>query len=74
MPVTDITTDAENLTMTVTADFAASVERLWSAFTTLGANTSAVARKNLNLIAIVVAVVLYVGFMIMPLAVLFRVI
>jgi hypothetical protein len=33
-----------------------------------------VARKNLNLIAIVVAVVLYVGFMIMPLAVLFRVI
>jgi succinate dehydrogenase / fumarate reductase cytochrome b subunit len=47
---------------------------VWSAFTTLGANTSAVARKNLNLIAIVVAVVLYVGFMIMPLAVLFRVI
>ena len=34
MPVTDITTDAENLTMTVTADFAASVERLWNAFTT----------------------------------------
>ena len=34
MPVTDITTDAENLTMTVTADFAAPVERLWNAFTT----------------------------------------
>lgn len=47
---------------------------VWSAFTTLGANTSALARKNLNLLAIVVAVVLYVGFMIMPLAVLFRVI
>ena len=47
---------------------------VWSAFTTLGANTSAQARKNLNLLAIVVAVVLYVGFMIMPLAVLFRVI
>lgn len=33
MPVTDITTDAEHLTMTVTADFAAPVDRLWSAFT-----------------------------------------
>lgn len=34
MPVTDITTDADNLTITVTADFAAPVERLWNAFTT----------------------------------------
>lgn len=34
MPVTDITTDTDNLTMTVTADFAAPVERLWNAFTT----------------------------------------
>jgi len=33
MPVTDITTDSENLTMTLTADFAAPVSRLWSAFT-----------------------------------------
>lgn len=33
MPVTDISTDAENLTMTLTADFAAPVSRLWSAFT-----------------------------------------
>lgn len=33
MPVTDISTDAENLTMTLTADFAAPVERLWRAFT-----------------------------------------
>lgn len=33
MPVTDISTDAENLTMTLTADFAAPVARLWAAFT-----------------------------------------
>jgi uncharacterized protein YndB with AHSA1/START domain len=33
MPVTDITTDAENLTMTLTADFAAPVDRLWRAHT-----------------------------------------
>lgn len=33
MPVTDISTDAENLTMTLTADFAAPVERLWRAHT-----------------------------------------
>lgn len=33
MPVTDITTDAENLTMTLVADASASVDRLWKAFT-----------------------------------------
>lgn len=33
MPVTDVTTDAENLTMTLTADFAAPVERVFDAFT-----------------------------------------
>jgi uncharacterized protein YndB with AHSA1/START domain len=33
MPVTDVTTDPETLTMTLTADFAAPVERLWSVFT-----------------------------------------
>ncbi len=33
MPVTDITTDAENVTMTLTADFAAPVDRLWRAHT-----------------------------------------
>lgn len=33
MPVTDITTDPENLTMTLTADVDAPVERLWRAFT-----------------------------------------
>ncbi|WP_243228859.1 SRPBCC family protein [Microbacterium sp. CIAB417] len=32
MPVTDVITDAENLTMTVIADFAAPVERLWAAY------------------------------------------
>ncbi|WP_282836778.1 SRPBCC family protein [Microbacterium flavum] len=33
MPVTDITTDPENLTMTLVADAATPVERLWRAFT-----------------------------------------
>lgn len=32
MPVTDVTTDHENLTMTVTADFAAPIERVWAAY------------------------------------------
>ncbi|MGL3149037.1 SRPBCC family protein [Microbacterium sp. A82] len=32
MPVTDVTTDAENLTMTVVADLAAPVERVWAAY------------------------------------------
>lgn len=36
MPVTDITTDSENLTMTLVADTAASVERLWHAYTDAG--------------------------------------
>lgn len=46
----------------------------WSAFTTLGGNTSAKAASVLNGLAWIVAVVLYAGFMIMPLAVLFGVI
>lgn len=33
MPVTDVTTDPEALTMTLVADFAAPVERVWAAFT-----------------------------------------
>ena len=33
MPVTDITTNPQTLTMTLTADFAAPVARVWSAFT-----------------------------------------
>jgi len=32
MPVTDVITDAENLTMTVVADLAAPVERVWDAY------------------------------------------
>ncbi|MFC8681857.1 SRPBCC domain-containing protein [Microbacterium ureisolvens] len=36
MPVTDVTTDAEALTMTLEAEFAAPVERLWQAFTDPG--------------------------------------
>ncbi len=33
MPVTDVTTDPEALTMTLTAEFPAPVERVWEAFT-----------------------------------------
>ena len=43
----------------------------WSAFATLGANTSAQARAILNGCAWAVAILLYIGFMIMPVAVLF---
>lgn len=43
----------------------------WSAFATLGLNLSAKSRGILNGLAYFVAVVLYVGFMVMPLAVLF---
>jgi uncharacterized protein YndB with AHSA1/START domain len=32
MPVTDVNTDAENLTMTVVADLAAPIERVWDAY------------------------------------------
>ena len=42
----------------------------WSAFATLGANTSAKARAVLNGCAWAVALPLYIGFMIMPVAVL----
>ncbi|MGB4892444.1 MAG: succinate dehydrogenase cytochrome b subunit [Propionicimonas sp.] len=43
---------------------------VWSALTTLGANTSPKARAVLNGCAWVVAILLYIGFMIMPVAVL----
>ena len=33
MPVTNVTKDPENLTLTVVADFAASVQRVWDAYT-----------------------------------------
>ena len=42
----------------------------WSAFATLGANTSAKARAVLNGCAWAVALLLFIGFMIMPVAVL----
>ncbi|MDV3126405.1 SRPBCC domain-containing protein [Mycobacterium sp. 21AC1] len=32
MPVTDVTQDAENLTLTITAEFAAPVERVWAVY------------------------------------------
>lgn len=43
---------------------------VWSALATLGANTSAKARGTLNGLAWIIAVLLFVGFMVMPLAVL----
>ena len=47
---------------------------IWSALTTLGANTSPTARRVLNLVAYVVAIVLFVGFMTPPLAIFFGII
>jgi succinate dehydrogenase / fumarate reductase, cytochrome b subunit len=44
---------------------------MWSAMATLGANTSAKARVVLNGCAWAIALLLYIGFMIMPVAVLF---
>jgi len=46
----------------------------FSAFNTLGGNTSPNARKVLNVLGIIVAVALFVGFMSMPLAILIGVI
>lgn len=46
----------------------------WSAFATLGGNMSGKSFRILNILALIVAVVLFVGFMVMPLAVLFGVI
>ena len=43
----------------------------WSALTTLGANTSSLARQRLNVLAYAVAGVLTVGFLLPPFAVLF---
>jgi len=48
--------------------------RFFSAFNTLGGNTSPNARKVLNVLGIIVAVALFVGFMSMPLAILIGVI
>lgn len=43
---------------------------VWSGLTTLGANTSATARRRLNLLAVTVAAVITVGFMLPPFAIL----
>lgn len=43
----------------------------WSAFATLGANTSVRRRRHLNVAAVVVAVVITAGFLIVPYSVLF---
>jgi succinate dehydrogenase / fumarate reductase cytochrome b subunit len=44
---------------------------IWSALTTLGANTSSLARQRLNVLAYAVAGVLTVGFLLPPFAILF---
>jgi succinate dehydrogenase / fumarate reductase, cytochrome b subunit len=43
----------------------------WSALTTLGANTSSLARQRLNAIAYAVAGLLTIGFLLPPFAILF---
>lgn len=47
---------------------------IWSAATTLGANTSPARRRNLNLAAVVTSLVIVVGFLLVPFSVLFGVI
>ncbi|WP_370585998.1 succinate dehydrogenase cytochrome b subunit [Tessaracoccus sp. MC1756] len=46
----------------------------WSAFATLGGNPSAKSRQWLNILSVIVAAVLFIGFMVMPIAVLMGVI
>jgi succinate dehydrogenase / fumarate reductase, cytochrome b subunit len=43
----------------------------WSALTTLGANTSSLARRRLNALAYAVAGLLTIGFLLPPFAILF---
>ena len=43
----------------------------WSAFATLGANTSARRRRNLNTVAVAIALVITLGFLAPPLSILF---
>ncbi len=45
---------------------------MWSALTTLGANTSSLARQRLNVLAYAVAGVITLGFLLPPYAILFR--
>jgi succinate dehydrogenase / fumarate reductase cytochrome b subunit len=42
---------------------------VWSALTTLGANTGSVARRRLNLLAYLVALVITAGFLLPPYAI-----
>jgi succinate dehydrogenase / fumarate reductase, cytochrome b subunit len=47
---------------------------MWSALTTLGANTGPIARRRLNLLAYVVAIVITAGFLLVPFSILFGVV
>jgi succinate dehydrogenase / fumarate reductase, cytochrome b subunit len=47
---------------------------VWSALTSLGANTSAVTRRRLNILAYVITIVVTVGFLLVPYAILFGVV
>ena len=47
---------------------------VWSALTTLGANTSAITRHRLNVLAYVIAIAITVGFLLVPYSILFGVI
>lgn len=47
---------------------------VWSALTTLGANTSAVTRRRLNILAYVITIVITGGFLLVPFAILFGVV
>ncbi|HEY5981694.1 MAG TPA: succinate dehydrogenase cytochrome b subunit [Microlunatus sp.] len=47
---------------------------VWSALTTLGANTSATTRRRLNLLAYVVAIAITAGFLLIPFSILFGVV
>lgn len=47
---------------------------VWSALTTLGAHTSAAARRRLNILAYVVAIAITVGFLLVPFSILFGVV
>lgn len=47
---------------------------VWSALTTLGANTSAVTRRRLNILAYLIAIAITVGFLLVPYSILLGVI
>ena len=47
---------------------------VWSALTSLGANTSAITRRRLNILAYVITIVVTGGFLLVPYAILFGVV